>query len=69
MLKSVSGELVPLYHPRYQIWEEQFTWNEDFTFVIGLTPTGRATIERLQLNRVGIVNLRRVLGAINQHPP
>jgi HNH endonuclease len=65
----LNGELVPLYHPRYQNWEEQFTWNEDFTIVIGLTSMGRATIEKLQLNRVGIVNLRRVLGAINQHPP
>ncbi len=69
MLKPVSGELMPLYHPRYQIWEEQFTWNEDFAIAIGLMPTGRVTIERLQLNREGIINLRRVLGAINPHPP
>jgi hypothetical protein len=36
---------------------------------IGLTPTGRATVERLQLNREGVVNLRRVLRTIGQHPP
>jgi HNH endonuclease len=65
----INGELVPLYHPRNQLWEAHFVWNEDFAIVVGLTPTGRATIERLQLNREGVVNLRRVLRAINQHPP
>lgn len=65
----VSGKLVPLYHPRYQRWADHFGWNEDFTLAIGLTPTGRATVERLQLNREGVVNLRRVLSTIGQHPP
>jgi hypothetical protein len=61
-------ELASLFHPRSQNWDKHFAWNENFTIVIGLTPTGRATIERLQLNRVGVVNLRQVLAAINQHP-
>jgi len=65
----VSGNLVSLYHPRRQRWPDHFSWNEDFTLVIGLTPTGRATVERLQLNREGVVNLRRVLCIIEQHPP
>ncbi len=33
-----------------------------------ITPTGRATIEALQLNREGLVNLRRVLYAMGEHP-
>ena len=65
----VSGNLVSLYHPRRQRWAEHFSWNEDFRLVIGLTPTGRATVERLQLNREGVVNLRQVLRTISQHPP
>lgn len=65
----VSGNLVPLYHPRHQRWADHFGWNEDFTLAIGLTPTGRATVERLQLNREGVVNWRRVLRTIGQHPP
>lgn len=36
-----------LYHPRLQQWGEYFAWNDDFTLVIGLTPTGRATVEAL----------------------
>jgi len=55
----VSGELVPLFHPRRQLWREHFAWNADFTLIIGLTPTGRATVEVLQLNREGLINLRR----------
>ncbi|MCI0552101.1 MAG: HNH endonuclease, partial [Anaerolineae bacterium] len=45
-----------------------FTWNEDCTLMIGLSPTGRATIEALELNRKGIVNLRRVLHERGLHP-
>ncbi|MEG4968235.1 hypothetical protein QUB11_16585 [Microcoleus sp. B6-A1] len=37
--------------------------------MLGLTPTGRATIDRLQLNREGVVNLRGVLHSIALHPP
>ncbi|WP_427160781.1 HNH endonuclease [Aliinostoc sp. HNIBRCY26] len=65
----VSGEIVLLFNPRQQLWDENFTWNHDFTLVIGLTPTGRATVETLQLNREGVVNLRRVLYSIGEHPP
>ncbi|MBX3277941.1 MAG: HNH endonuclease [Acidobacteria bacterium] len=58
-----------LFHPRHQVWAEHFAWNEDYTIIFGLTPTGRATIEALHLNREGLVNLRRVLYAIGEHPP
>lgn len=65
----VSGDTVPLYHPRQQRWGDHFAWNDDFTLIIGLTPTGRSTVKALQLNREGVVNLRRVLYAIGEHPP
>jgi hypothetical protein len=45
------------------------SWNEDASLVIGRTPTGRATIEALRLNRPELVNLRRVLFAVGEHPP
>jgi len=53
--------------PEY--WEAHYTWNDDFTFMLGLTPTGRATIVAFQLNRRGLVNWRRVLYGIGEHPP
>lgn len=66
---TVNGEMAPLYHPRRHPWQEHFTWNDDMTLMIGLSPTGRVSIEKLQLNRPGVVNLRRVLIAFGKHPP
>ena len=65
----VSGQIVPLFHPRRDHWDEHFTWSDDFTLIVGLTPTGRATIETLLLNREGVVNLRQLLYTIGKHPP
>jgi len=65
----LTGQIAPLYHPRQQSWTEHFAWNEDCTLIIGLTPTGRATVATLQLNKPGLVNLRRILYAAGEHPP
>ena len=65
----ISGERAPLYHPRLDHWDEHFAWSDDFTLMIGLTPTGRATVETLVLNRGGVVNLRRLLYERGEHPP
>lgn len=65
----VTLEVVNFYHPRQQQWEEHFIWNEDYTTIIGLTPTGRCTIEALKLNRPGLTNLRRILYKTGNHPP
>lgn len=65
----VRGGLVPLYHPRQHDWSDHFRWSDDFTLIVGVTPTGRATVDALQLNRVGLVNLRQVLYAWGEHPP
>ena len=64
-----TESIVGLFHPREHRWEEHFAWNDDFTVMLGLTPAGRATIAALHLNRPGLVNLRRVLFAISEHPP
>lgn len=64
-----TTKLAGLFHPRQQGWQEHFAWNEDFTKVIGLSPTGRATVAALDLNRVGVMNLRKLLRNSNQHPP
>jgi hypothetical protein len=64
-----SGRTVPLFHPRQQEWDEHFAWNPDYTLIIGLTATGRATVMALHLNRSGVVNLRRALLTMGEHPP
>jgi hypothetical protein len=68
-LDRVTGEVMSLYHPRLQPWSDHFTWNQNYLLILGLSPTGRATIEKLQLNRIGVINLRRILRAFGEHPP
>ncbi|MDZ7364136.1 MAG: HNH endonuclease [candidate division KSB1 bacterium] len=68
-LDPADGKLVPLFNPRQQLWQTHFSWSDDFTRIIGLTAIGRATVEALQMNRPGLVNMRRLLYLIRQHPP
>jgi hypothetical protein len=68
-LDPKSQARVNLYNPRQAAWDEHFTWSADFQEVIGMTATGRATIDALQLNRDRVVNLRRVLLVTGDHPP
>ena len=62
------GEWVPLYHPRTDRWTDHFAWSGDFRQMIGLTPTGRATVAELRLNREGLLNLRGLLFSAGVHP-
>lgn len=64
-----TNRLVRLFNPRRQRWSQHFKWSRDFQTIIGLTATGRATIELLHLNRTELLNLRRALRAIGEHPP
>jgi hypothetical protein len=59
---------VPLYHPRRDRWHDHFTWDAEYTHLIGFSPTGRATINALNLDRVGVVNLRWALFLLGLHP-
>lgn len=65
----VSGLVVPLYNPRRDRWSDHFAWSADLLVMIGLTPTGRATVATLLVNRTGVVNLRRLLLGVGEHPP
>jgi hypothetical protein len=58
-----------LFNPRSQRWNDHFAWSSDGTMIVGLTTCGRATIVALQLNRSGVVNLRRLLVETGRHPP
>lgn len=39
-----SGELVRLFNPRRQIWQEHFAWAEGGTRIDGISAVGRATV-------------------------
>jgi hypothetical protein len=68
-IDPVSGIEAPLFNPRIDNWDHHFQWTEDFSRIAGLTPTGRATIEKLHLNRTSLVNLRIILAESEKHPP
>ncbi len=65
----IGDAMAPLFNPRTQRWADHFIWSSDTTQVIGLSPTGRATVVALRLNREGLVNLRRILFNEGLHPP
>ena len=65
----LTGETVPLFHPRQQNWTDHFTWSEDGTYIQGITTVGRATVLALQLNRAVIVVARRRWVSSGWHPP
>lgn len=68
-IDAITGKSTPLYHPRNDKWEEHFKWNEDFTKMIGISPTGRITVEILKMNREELLNLRNLLALVGEHPP
>ena len=65
----LTGEQVPLYHPRRQQWKEHFGWSEDGSEIIGLTPVGRAIVVVLNMNHPDIVEARRRWARVGWHPP
>lgn len=50
---------VALFHPRRDTWEQHFAVDTVQATILGRTPTGRATVERLQMNRPRQLAARR----------
>lgn len=65
----LTGDPAPLFHPRQQQWTDHFIWSLDGSQIIGLTPTGRATVMALKLNHLDIVEARRRWARVGWHPP
>jgi hypothetical protein len=65
----VSGEVVRLFNPRTQMWSEHFRWTSESDRIIGLTPSGRATVIALNLNRLTLVKARQAWASVGWHPP
>jgi len=67
-LDPKNESTVSLFHPREETWSDHFRLNDEFEFE-GLTPTGRATIAALGMNRSAIVSIRKELHFIGRFPP
>ncbi len=63
----VTHRLVRLYHPRQQRWTAHFRFN-GFRLT-GVTPTGRATVDALKLNRLVMLTIRSEEAFLGRFPP
>ena len=63
-----TGEIVRLFHPNQQVWENHFYWNEAGTHVLGITPIGKATTLALKLNRPTLLLSRQYWIQAGWHP-
>ena len=61
-----TGDEVPIFNPRRDVWPEHFSWER--VTLIGLTSTGRATIQALDLNRPLVLTIRQEEAAAGRHP-
>lgn len=64
-----TNATVQLFHPQQDEWDKHFAWNEDSSELIGLTETGRATIDALKINRSQLVRVRKMWVKLGEHPP
>lgn len=65
----VTLQEVALFHPHENDWLDHFAWSDDAAMIKGLTPTGRATIVALRMNRTQLTRVRRLWHAMGEHPP
>ena len=64
-----TGAEAPLYNPRTQTWAEHFRWQENGYEIVGMTPSGRATVAALKMNNEYILPARRQWALAGWHPP
>ncbi|MBW4490041.1 MAG: HNH endonuclease [Trichocoleus desertorum ATA4-8-CV12] len=60
---------VLLFNPRQDVWSHHFIWSASGLLILSLTPTGRATVAALDLNRDRVINIRAADQEIGRHPP
>lgn len=64
-----TGGEEPLFNPRQQTWKDHFVWDAIGLYIVGLTATGRATIEALDMNNAYILHTRQIWIQWGLHPP
>lgn len=63
-IDPVNGSVEILFHPRRDRWTDHFAFRE--AHVVGLTPSGRATVEVLDLNDARRLDLRKELARLGE---
>jgi HNH endonuclease len=62
----ISGQIIPLFNPRRDIWQDHFQL--DGARIVGVSPAGRATIELLDFNNPIRILIRKELQRIDRYP-
>jgi 5-methylcytosine-specific restriction endonuclease McrA len=62
-----TSELVPLFNPRTDAWDDHFALMSDF-MLTGKTPAGRATVATLRLNHSLAIEIRAEEAARGRYP-
>jgi hypothetical protein len=62
-----TGQIVALFHPRQMEWTDHFQWED--AVLVPLSPTGRVTVQLLQLNWADRIEERLLLMKAGLHPP
>ena len=68
-LDPVTQIDIRLFHPRQEDWNKHFIWSNDGLLIIPITSKARGTTKFFRLNRPEIVNIRRLLIMVGEHPP
>jgi hypothetical protein len=68
-IDPINQDVVALFNPRLQVWQDHFVWSEDGVSIVGLTPYGRATVVVLKLNNGLALKVRGHWVGAGWHPP
>jgi HNH endonuclease len=60
---------VKLFNPRFQSWDQHFSWTNGGILIEGKTDIGRTTVVALQLNNSYAVTVRQAWVSAGWHPP
>ncbi len=58
-IDPITGEVVRLFRPRQDVWDEHFKWKG--AWLHGQTDVGRTTVMVLEMNDPDVVLLRELL--------
>jgi hypothetical protein len=63
----LDGKIVPLFHPRRQVWKRHFRWEGGL--LVGKTRCGKVTVQVLAINNPARLMVRQSLWAEGRFPP
>ena len=69
LFDQLTEQWVVIFNPRTHTWNDHFSWSEDATLIYGTTAIGRSTATFLKLNREKLIEYRKSIFPLGEHPP